>query len=204
MELKQHYKTVQELTLWVSYLIKTNLFLFVIIFLLVTYLFLQHKIVLIQIPGSGGDQGQVTYTNGVVELTSQKAIVLATVNAISQINSANYQYEKIFIQSFLSPEIFTSVSSQIDAQVKKMLDQHELGSFYFEFKDYFYDPVLNLHFVKGDIHTVNAIKNTSQSWIYELSMHVDNYRPLITSMSTYPGIEFHNSSWIEKQSKSGL
>jgi|APCry1669193181_1035450.scaffolds.fasta_scaffold00485_21 conjugal transfer pilus assembly protein TraE len=204
MELKQHTKTINEMMTWVKYLRISNIFLLAIISLLILYLVFQNKIVVVQIPGGGGSLIESTYGKQTLDSGSQKAIILATVNAISQINSINYSYEKIFIQSFLAPEVFTNISNQIDFQVKRMTEQHELGSFYFEFKEYMFDPILNKHFVKGDIHTVNVVKNTSQSWVYEITMRVENYRPLITVLETYSGNEFHDSLWLENQKKLSL
>jgi conjugal transfer pilus assembly protein TraE len=150
-----------------------------------------------QIPSSTGSSGEVMYEKNAINRSSQRAIILATVSAISQINPSNYEFEKVFVQNFLAPEVYSSLSIQIDQQAKKMRDQHELGSYYFDFKEYLYDPLLDKHFVKGEIHTVNAIKNSTQMWIYELSLRVDNYKPIITSLSSYPGSDFHNSNWLE-------
>ncbi len=204
MELKLHTQSITELSERIRYLFHANAILLITLFLLVIYLFLQNKIVVVQVPGGGGSVVESVYEKTAIDRSSQKAIIMATVSAISQINSANYEYEKTFIQNFLSPEIFTVISGQIDSQVKKLIDQHELGSYYFDFKEYAYDPLLNKHFVRGDVHTVNAVKNTSQSWIYEVSMRVENYRPLIIALDTYSGNEFHNTMWIEKKIKGNL
>ena len=203
MELKNHNRTILELSRWVKYLLWSNVSLLFITLLISIYLIFQNKIVVVQIPG-GGTEVETTYEKNTIDKGSQKAIILAAVSAISQINTANYAYQKLFIQSFLSPEVFTAITSQIDAHVKKMIDQRELGSFYFEFKEYAFDPILNKHFVRGDVHTVNAVKNTSEPWIYELTLRVENYRPMITSLDTYSGLEFHNSIWIDKEGRGNL
>ena len=197
MHLSTYTQTLHDLTRWVNYLKITNCILFVLLVIAITTGFFQNKIVLMQIPSSTGASGEIMYEKNGINRSSQRAIILATVSAISQINPSNYEFEKVFVQNFLAPEVYSSLSVQIDQQAKKMRDQHELGSYYFDFKEYLYDPLLDKHFVKGEIHTVNAIKNSTQMWIYELTLRVDNYKPIITSLNAYPGSDFHNSSWLE-------
>ena len=197
MQLTTYTHSLHDVTKWVNYLKITNSILFVLLVIVTITGLFQNKIVLMQIPSSTGSSGEVMYEKNAINRSSQRAIILATVSAISQINPSNYEFEKVFVQNFLAPEVYSSLSIQIDQQAKKMRDQHELGSYYFDFKEYLYDPLLDKHFVKGEIHTVNAIKNSTQMWIYELSLRVDNYKPIITSLSSYPGSDFHNSNWLE-------
>jgi conjugal transfer pilus assembly protein TraE len=197
MQLTTYTQSLHDVTKWVNYLKITNSILFVLLVIVTITGLFQNKIVLMQIPSSTGSSGEVMYEKNAINRSSQRAIILATVSAISQINPSNYEFEKVFVQNFLAPEVYSSLSIQIDQQAKKMRDQHELGSYYFDFKEYLYDPLLDKHFVKGEIHTVNAIKNSTQMWIYELSLRVDNYKPIITSLSSYPGSDFHNSNWLE-------
>ena len=197
MQLTTYTQSLHDVTKWVNYLKITNSILFVVLVIVTIMGLFQNKIVLMQIPSSTGSSGEVMYEKNAINRSSQRAIILATVSAISQINPSNYEFEKVFVQNFLAPEVYSSLSIQIDQQAKKMRDQHELGSYYFDFKEYLYDPLLDKHFVKGEIHTVNAIKNSTQMWIYELSLRVDNYKPIITSLSSYPGSDFHNSNWLE-------
>jgi len=197
MQLSTYTQSLHDVTKWVNYLKITNSILFVLLVIVTITGLFQNKIVLMQIPSSTGSSGEVMYEKNAINRSSQRAIILATVSAISQINPSNYEFEKVFVQNFLAPEVYSSLSIQIDQQAKKMRDQHELGSYYFDFKEYLYDPLLDKHFVKGEIHTVNAIKNSTQMWIYELSLRVDNYKPIITSLSSYPGSDFHNSNWLE-------
>ncbi len=197
MQLTTYTQSLHDVTKWVNYLKITNSILFLLLVIVTITGLFQNKIVLMQIPSSTGSSGEVMYEKNAINRSSQRAIILATVSAISQINPSNYEFEKVFVQNFLAPEVYSSLSIQIDQQAKKMRDQHELGSYYFDFKEYLYDPLLDKHFVKGEIHTVNAIKNSTQMWIYELSLRVDNYKPIITSLSSYPGSDFHNSNWLE-------
>ena len=138
MHLSTYTQTLHDLTKWVNYLKITNCILFVLLVIAITTGFFQNKIVLMQIPSSTGASGEIMYEKNTINRSSQRAIILATVSAISQINPSNYEFEKVFVQNFLAPEVYSSLSVQIDQQAKKMRDQHELGSYYFDFKEYLY------------------------------------------------------------------
>jgi conjugal transfer pilus assembly protein TraE len=201
MQLHLHARSISELSDWVKYLSLSNAALLFLSISLAIMHFTENKIVIVQVPNGGGSVVESKYQKYSIDRGSQKAIILATINAISQINTVNFTFQKEFVQNFLAPEVFTNISNQIDINIRKMTDQRELGSFYFDFKEYQYDPNLDRHFIKGEIHTVNSVKNTSQPWVYEVSMKVENYRPLITSLTSYQGNDFHNSTWIESHSR---
>jgi len=201
MQLHLHARSISELSDWVKYLSLCNAALLFLSISLAIMHFTENKIVIVQVPNGGGSVVESKYQKYSIDRGSQKAIILATINAISQINTVNFTFQKEFVQNFLAPEVFTNISNQIDINIRKMTDQRELGSFYFDFKEYQYDPNLDRHFIKGEIHTVNSVKNTSQPWVYEVSMKVENYRPLITSLTSYQGNDFHNSTWIESHSR---
>jgi len=129
MELRQYTKSILELSYRVKYLYFANAVLLVSLLLVVVIHFQQDRIVILQVPGGGETRVESVFEKSAIDRGSQRAIILATVSAISQINSSNYEYQKVFIQNFLAPEVFTTISSQIDVQVKRMLDQHELGSY---------------------------------------------------------------------------
>jgi len=168
------------------------------ILLMTVMLFSQSKIVVLQTPGMPSDS--------VIERTSmdkgaQRAVLQAVTSNMSQTNPANYEYQKLFLQSFLSPEIYSKVSLKIDARVKQMLAERELGSSYFVFKRYSYDANLNKHFVVGEVHTVNAAKDTMNLYTYEYELEINNYRPVITDILIYPGESMHDTQWIANQKK---
>jgi TraE protein len=158
----------------------------------------QTEIIIVQTPGMPA--------NSIIERTSfDKGAQVATLNAVTsnlaQITPANAEYQKQFLQAYLSPQVYTKISSEIDLKVEKAKLERELGSFYFVLKRYEYDPQLNKHFVVGEQHTVNAAKDTAQDYVYEYDAHVENYRLWIDDLKTYPGDKPHNTEWIEANKK---
>ncbi len=159
----------------------------------------QTEIVVLQTPGMPN--------NSVIEKSSmdkgaQMATLYAVTNNIAQVNPANYEYTKTFLQAYLSPASYTRISKEIDDQVAKLQSQSELGSYYFVLRDYDYDPTLDKHFVKGDVHVVNAAKDTATPYVFEYSTHIENYRLVVDDVKTYEGDKEHNSEWLKNAKKS--
>lgn len=158
----------------------------------------QDKIVLQQIPGTPTN---AEIRKSSMDLGAQRAILLAVTSNIVQVNPSNAYYQKLFLQAFLAPAVYTKVSMEIDAKAKLLADQRELGSYYFVFREYQYDPKIDKHFVMGEVHTVNAAKDSGEPYVFEYPVHVDNYRLVVDDIVSYKGDKPHNSSWIEGQKR---
>lgn len=170
-----------------------------VVLILAIVLTAQSKIVVLQTPGMPND---TVIEKTTMDKGAQRAVLQAVTSNLAQINPSNFEYQKSFLQSFLAPDVYTKVSLKIDARVKDLIDQRELGSNYFVFKRYLYDEKLNKHFVQGDVHTVNAAKDTTEPYVFEYSMAVNNYRPIITDVAVYKGEELHDTKHFERKSRS--
>jgi conjugal transfer pilus assembly protein TraE len=158
----------------------------------------QSEIIIVQTPGMPA--------NSIIERESfDKGAQMATLNAVTsnlgQINPTNAEYQKKFLQLYFSPSAYTRLSAEIDLKVEKMRVERELGSSYFVFKRYEYDGELNKHFVVGEQHTVNAAKDTSEDYVFEYSVRIENYRLWIDEVKTYRGDKPHNSEWMKANKK---
>ena len=194
MEINARNHSISELRSRNKSLTLSLFFLSIALLLALLKVFFQSEIVIQETPGMP--------SNSVIERTSmdkgsQRAILSAVTSNLAQINPANAEYQKAFLQVFLAPEAFTKVSLEINAKVAKQASERELGSYYFIMHRYEYDPLLNRHFVIGDVHTVNAAKDSAQPYVFEYAMHVENYRMVIDEVTTYPGDRAHNSEWTE-------
>jgi len=168
------------------------------VLLLCVKLVFQSEIVATLIPGMPSG---VTIEKSQWDKKAQQATLQAVTNAIVAINPANSEYQKQLIQVFLAPEAYTKVSLQIDDRVNKLKDARELGSYYFVWRGYDYDPVLDKHFEIGEFHTVNAAKDTYDMYVFEYRTHVENYRFVIDTVDTYPGEQPHDSAWLKAHRK---
>lgn len=198
MELDARNKSLRESASLIRKQQMVLVFLAGALIILSYIIFNQTKIVILETPGMPA--------NSVIQKTSmdkgaQRAVLVAVTNNLAQINPANIEYQKAFLQAFLAPAVYTKISMEMDTQIKRLIDQRELGSYYFVLKSTEYDPKIDTHFILGDVHTVNAAKDTAEPYVFEYVMHVENYRPVIDSVTSYPGTRPHNSAWKEGQKK---
>jgi hypothetical protein len=187
-ELKKENRTLRQIILAVA----------IALVLIAVKLAFQTEIVVMQTPGMPN--------NSIIEKSSmdkaaQMATLYAVTNNIAQANPSNAAYIKTFLQVYLAPAAYTRISKEIDNQVAKLESQRELGSYYFVLRAYDYDPVLDKHFVKGDVHVVNAAKDTATPYVFEYTTHVENYRLVVDDVKTYEGDIEHNSEWLKNNTK---
>ena len=200
MEFGIRVSSLQQANQRIKHLSLISLGLVLVSILLSICLVTQSKIVILQSPGMIND---AQIEKNAMDKGAQRAVLVAVTSNLAQINPSNYTYQKAFVQSFLSAEAYTKISKEIDFRVKQLTDQHELGSYYFIFKKYEYDPVMNKHFVQGDVHTVNAAKDSAEPYVFEYDMHIDNYRPVITSIALVKGEAIHDTTWYATQTQIG-
>jgi hypothetical protein len=161
-------------------------------------LFFQSEIV---IERTAGMPSGSVIQKGAWDKKAELATLLDVTNALSNINPANADYQKQLLAVFLSPEEYTRMSKQIDELSKRLAEQRELGSYYFIWKAFDYDQALDTFFVRGDVHTVNAAKDTAEPWVFEYRTHIDNYRLVVDKVTSYRGDRAHDSAWRKEQNK---
>ena len=167
-------------------------------FLAVKHAF-QSEIIIQQTPGLPNN---TVIQKSSMDKTAQMATLYAVTNNIAQVNPSNAEYIKTFLQVYLAPAAYTRISKEINNTVEKLTNQRELGSYYFVLHGYDYDAALDKHFVKGEVHVVNAAKDTSSLYIFEYTTHVENYRLVVDDVKTYEGEIEHNSEWLKTAKKS--
>lgn len=158
------------------------------------------EIIVNQVPGM--PDGAKIWKNGMDE-GAEQANAYAVTTALASVNPSNADSVKKLVQPFLSPEAYTYVSKAIDDKAGQLQQQHELGSYYFVLAahPYYHDDKLGRVFVSGELHTVNAAKDTAEPWVFEYPVHFANYRMWFDGVSSYVGDKIHNSDWIQAQTK---
>jgi hypothetical protein len=169
-----------------------------LVFISVKHAF-QSEIVVMQTPGMPNNS---VIAKSSMDKGAQMATLYAVTNNMAQVNPTNSEYIKAFLQVYLAPAAYTRISKEIDNQAAKLLAQRELGSYYFVLKGYDYDQALDKHFVKGDVHVVNAAKDTASPYVFEYTVHIENYRLVVDDVKTYEGERIHNSEWLKTAKKS--
>ena len=196
MDVQERSRSVAQLTARNRLLTISNFMLAAIAVIAVAGLFLKDEKVILQTPGLP-HRSVIEKTS--LDKASQAATLKALTSTLATINPANYQYQMKFAESFFSAEDFTRLNQETRETVEKMIKDKEFGSRYFVFTDYQYDPAINKHFVLGDVHFVNAAKDTAVPTVYEYELTVENYRPLVTFIDRYEGDRPHNKAWLDNQ-----
>lgn len=198
MDIQARTSTIADFRAANRFLMFSNIGLAMALLVAIAFIFTQDKIVLQQIPGLTTN---AEYARFAMDIGAQRAVLLAVTNNLVQVNPANANYQKLFLQAFLAPPAYTKVSLEIDAKAKLLADQRKLGSYYFVFREHQYDPKLDRHFVIGEVHTVNAAKDSPEFYVFEYRVHVENYRLTVDDVTSYKGDKAHNSRWLEVQKK---
>ena len=198
MDLPNQTRSVKELRDLNSKLIWAVLGLVGALLIVTLKLFFQSEVIIERTAGM--PSGSVIQKSA-WDKKAELATLLDVTNAIANINPANSEYQKLLVQVFLAPQEYTRIAAEIDDRVKKLADQRELGSYYFIWKAFDYDESLDRFFVRGDIHTVNAAKDTAEPWVFEYQTHVDNYRLVVDKVISYRGERAHDSAWLKEQNK---
>lgn len=198
MEMSSRNQSLSELNKRNSALTLAVVALAIVSVLLAAKTFFQSETLLMQTPGMPA--------NSVIERSnfdkaSQVATLSAVTSALVQINPANVEYQKKFVELYFSPKAYTRLSGDIDARVANLVAQRELGSYYFVSRGGRWDPVTGKHFVIGDVHTVNAAKDTFQTFTFEYTFHIENYRLWVDDLTSYPGDKPHDGDWIKANIK---
>jgi conjugal transfer pilus assembly protein TraE len=198
MDISQRNASIAGLQRTVRLVISANLGLAAATLILAAILFSQSKIVILQTPGM---PASTEIRRTAIDIGAQRAMLAAVTSNLVQVNPSNVEYQKSFLQAFLSPAMYTRLSAEIDAKARLLADQRELGSYYFVFRAHEYDPRINRHFVMGEVHTVNAAKDTAEPYVFEYALHIDNYRPMLDDITSYRGDKPHNAAWLETQKR---
>jgi conjugal transfer pilus assembly protein TraE len=136
-----------------------------------------------------------------MDVGAKQATAYAVTNAIASLNPSNGDSVKSVLQPFLSSDAYTKVTQAIDLKVATLKAQRELGSYYFVLRGFEADDKLGRVFVKGELHTVNAAKDTSELYVFEYPVRFADYKMIFDDVIAYPGDKAHNSQWIEAQKK---
>ena len=158
----------------------------------------QSNTVVMKTPGMPND---AVIEKSSMDKGSQMATLYAVTNNLCQINPANIDYLLEFLQNFLSPKVYTRISAEMREKAATLKAQRELGSYYCVLRGYDYDADIDRHFIKADLHTVNAAKDSSAPYVFEYATHIENYRLWVDDIKSYEGDKEHNAEWLKNERK---
>lgn len=198
MDITQRNRSVAELRKSNGQLRFVLLCLAAIAVLAVGKLVFSSEIIINRVPGM--PDGAKIERNG-MDVGAQQATAFAVASALASVNPSNGESMKKFLQPFLSAAAYTKVSLAIDNKVATLSAQHELGSYYFVLRRFEADDKIGRVFVLGEVHTVNAARDTAEQWVFEFPVHFSGYQMVVDDVIAYAGDKAHNSEWLKAQQK---
>lgn len=198
MDITQRNRSVAELRKSNGQLRFVLLCLAVIAVLAVGKVVFSSEIIINRVPGM--PDGAKIERNG-MDVGAQQATAFAVASALASVNPSNGESMKKFLQPFLSAAAYTKVSLAIDNKVATLSAQHELGSYYFVLRRFEADDKIGRVFVLGEVHTVNAARDTAEQWVFEFPVHFSGYQMVVDDVIAYAGDKAHNSEWLKAQQK---
>lgn len=198
MDLDSHIKSIAELKKDKRILQYIILACSIALAFLAIKLAFKSEIIIQQTPGMPND---TVIQKSTMDKRAQMATLYTVTNNLSQVNPANAEYIKSFIQVYLAPAAYTRISKDIDSRVATLVAQRELGSYYSIMRDYHYDSLIDRHFIRCDVHVVNAARDSATPYVFEYTTHIENYRIVVDDVKTYEGDRVHNSEWIRNNVK---
>lgn len=194
--------TIDEYRRWFNRLVMVVIFGSGALFLTSIKAFTQDVIVILRTPGIG----DAVFTKNKMDQASYKAIAISLSHTVGDINRGNYENQIKILQAWSSPEIFTKLVLKIKEIVKKQIEEHEAGSQYFEFNpnasnrdEYKYDPEMDVHFVRGRIHFVNAAKDDVRPVVFTYKFTQSDYLPKMTEFYWEFGDVIKDSKYFDDQ-----
>lgn len=205
MEFVTRTWTIEEYRYWL------NRILIALICISAVALILAYKVVtadekiILRTPGIQ----DTVFSKNTIDQASMKALTLAMAHAIGDINRGNYENQIKVIESWFRPEVATQLSIRVRQTVKKQLEEHEAGTQFFEFNpgpgsrdEYVFDPELQMHFVRGRLHFVNAAKDDARPIVFSFKWEVDNYLPKASEFYWEFGDVIKDSKYLDQLRKS--
>lgn len=128
----------------------------------------------------------------------KKAWGLYVAELVGNVTPSSADFIANSLQDMLDPKVFDQVSTAVLAAKAQFAKDHLITSFVP--KDVQFDKKLNRVFVvgKGSMRTVGQIRDVQeQQRVFEMSVTIRNYRPMLTYYSTYFG-EPRNSDNIDR------
>jgi hypothetical protein len=202
MEFNTRSWTIDEYRFWLKRITAVLFFSVITCFLLVIKVISADEKIILRTPG----MEDTVFSKNSLDVNSMKAIAIALSHNVADLNRGNYENQIKAIESWFAPEVATKIAMKIKQIVKKQIEQHEAGTQFFEFNpgpsnndEYEYDPELDMHFVRGRLHFINAAKDDIRPIVFAFKFKVTNYLPKATEFHWEFGDVIKNSKWLENQ-----
>lgn len=127
-----------------------------------------------------------------------KSFGLYVTTLIGNLTPNNIQFVLESLSPIMSPESYSLIRKQLIALSQDVTFKSWVGSTHFEPTEVIYEADTQKVFVPGYMTDVNTTgKKNKNPVVYEMKVRIVNYRPLVSDLISYPGVEAKTLKWLE-------
>jgi len=127
-----------------------------------------------------------------------KSFGLYAAQLISNITAANANFVVEAMSSFMDSSVYAETRKTILSTVDTRLFKEAAGATKYEPTNIVYEPSTRKVFVIGNMTTLSSIgPGSATSMVYEMEIRIVERRPVIYSLTSYPGSVPHTQEWLK-------
>jgi len=127
-----------------------------------------------------------------------KSFGLYAAQLISNITAANADFVVESLSSFMESSVYAETRKTILATVDNRLFKEAAGATKYVPSNIIYEPATRKVYVIGAMTTLSSMGTGSiTSMVYEMEIRITERRPIIYSLTSYPGSVPHTQDWIK-------
>ncbi|WP_297501662.1 TraE/TraK family type IV conjugative transfer system protein [Ferrovum sp.] len=137
------------------------------------------------------------------DATYYKAFGMFIATLIGNITPANVEFVSKSLSGYMDSAVYSDVRKKMIALADSREFRETAGATKFVPTAIAYEPDTNKVFVAGQMTVVTAQSSTkiADDLTYEMVVKMREGRPVITAITSYPGIDPHDNGWIKRQAE---
>jgi conjugal transfer pilus assembly protein TraE len=135
--------------------------------------------------------------------TYYKAFGMFIATLIGNITPANVEFVSKSLSGYMDSAVYSDVRKKMIALADSREFRETAGATKFVPTAIAYEPDTSKVFVAGQMTVVTAQSSTktADDLTYEMVVKMREGRPVITAITSYPGIDPHDNGWIKRQAE---
>jgi conjugal transfer pilus assembly protein TraE len=137
------------------------------------------------------------------DATYYKSFGMFIATLIGNITPANVEFVSKSLSGFMDSAVYSDVRKKMIALADSREFRETASATKFVPTAIAYEPDTHKVFVAGQMAIMNAQSDvkTAEDLTYEMIIKIREGRPVITAISSYPGIDPHDKAWLKRQAE---
>lgn len=137
------------------------------------------------------------------DATYYKSFGMFVATLIGNITPANVEFVSKSLSGFMDSSVYTDVRKKMIALAASREFRETASATKFVPTAIAFEPDTHKVFVAGQMAVLTAQDTTkaSDDLTYEMVIKISEGRPIVTAISSYPGIDPHDKAWLKRQAE---